>query len=138
MTSWRWLAEKLLLDTDGAAMVEFAISASVFMALVLGIFEFGFASWAKNSVVTDAREGARYAMVHSSLSGRVADSASVANYVKSKTSLDSSIVVKTIWPDGTKEPGDRVTVQVRHAVPRRGPFLRAHTDSSAATMVIVY
>jgi Flp pilus assembly protein TadG len=125
-------------EDAGASLVELAIVSSVFVAILLGILEFGFATWARNSVVSDAREGARFAMVHGSQSGRIADSAAIANYVKSRTSLDNTIVVLTNWPDGTKDPGKRVSVKVRHAVPRRGPFLAAHTDSSSSTMVIVY
>ena len=124
-------------DDSGAAMVEFVLAASVFSALLLGILEFGFATYDKNSVTTDAREGARYAMVHGSTSGRIADSAMVANYVKSRTTL-SSIVVATSWADATKTPGSNVTVKVKHFVPRRGPFLAPHTDSSSSTMVIVF
>src|SRR6476661_2279643 len=123
---------------DGTAIAEFALTAAVFMAMLLGVVEFGFATWDKNSVTTDAREGVRYAMVHGSTSGRIADSAMVANYVKSRTSLDNSIVVITRWEDAGKVPGTNVTVKVKHAVPRRGPFLAAHTDSSSSTMVIVY
>ena len=120
-------------------MVEFAIAATVFTSILLGILEFGFASWAKNSVTSDAREGARYAIVHGGQSGRVADSTMIANYVKSRTSLDNSIVVVPTWADPTnKTAGTTVAVKVKHAVPRYGPFLAAHTDSSTSTMVIVY
>jgi Flp pilus assembly protein TadG len=129
---------KFIADDAGTSMVELTIASAVFVSILLGILEFGFATWARNSVVSDAREGARYAMVHGAESGRIADSATIADYVKSRTSLDSTIVVLSSWPDGTKDPGKRVSVKVRHAVPRRGPFLRAHTDSSTSTMVIVY
>jgi Flp pilus assembly protein TadG len=126
-------------DETGAAMVEFAIASTVFVTILLGILEFGYAAWAKNSVGAAAREGARYAIVHGGQSGRIADSAMVANYVKSKTALDNTIVVVTTWANvTTKDPGTTVSVKVRHAVPRRGPFLPTRTDSSTSTMVILY
>lgn len=126
-----------LRDERGAAMVEFAIAAGVFVTVLLGIMEFGFAAWEKNGVAADAREGARYAIVRGSESGRVTDSAGVADYVKSKTSLDTTIQVVTTWhPD--KKFGSVVWVQVNHAVPRRGPFIPAHTDSSTSKMVVVF
>lgn len=126
-------------DDEGAAMVEFAIAMTIFISVLLGIIEFGFAAWAKNSVAADAREGARYGIVHGGQSGRIADSTMVANYVKTKTSLDNSIVVIPTWSSPTnKEPGSTISVKVKHAVPRRGLFLAAHTDSSTSTMVIVY
>lgn len=118
-------------------MVEFAIAAAVFSVILLGIIEFGFAAWAKNSVASDAREGARYAIVHGSQSGRVATTDSVQNYVRGRTNLDNSIVVVTTWTPDNK-PGSLVEVKVKHAVPRRGPFLAAHTDSSSSKMVIVF
>jgi Flp pilus assembly protein TadG len=118
-------------------MVEFAIASTIFISMLLGIVEFGLASWQKNSVAADAREGARYAMVHGSQSGNIADSAAIANYVKSKTSLENTIIVKTTWTPDNK-PTSRVTVKVLHAVPRRGPFLAAHTDSASSTVVILY
>ena len=118
-------------------MVEFAIAAAVFISMLLGIIEFGYAQWARNSISSGAREGARFAIVRGSASGRVTDSAGVANYVKSKTVLDASIVVITTWsPD--KSPGSLVTVRVKHASPRIGPFLQARTDSASSTMIVVY
>jgi Flp pilus assembly protein TadG len=127
----------LLGAEDGAAMVEFALAAAVFMTILIGILEFGFAAWAKNSVAADAREGARFAMVRGIESLRVTDSAGVATYVKSKTSLDNSIQVVTTWtPD--KHAGSVVAVKVRHAVARRGPFLPAHTDSATSTMIVIF
>jgi len=124
-------------DRKGGAMVEFAIAMTIFSLFVFAILEFGFAAWQRNSVAADAREGSRYAMVHGTRSGSTADSAAVANYVKSKTSLDNTIVVVTTWtPD--KEPGSTVIVQVKHFVPRVGMFLSAHTDSSTSTSVVVF
>lgn len=123
----------------GGAMVEFAIAGTMFIMVLLGILEFGLAMWDRNSVAEDAREGARYAIVHGSESGRTATTDSVANYVKSVTGLDNTIDVVTTWADATnKAPGTTVTVKVRHTVPRRGPFLAAHTDSATSTMLIVF
>ena len=120
-------------------MVEFSIVAAVFSFMLLGMFEFGYAAWARSSVAADAREGARYAMVRgtTSLLG-TADSASVANFVKTKTGLDQSIVVVTTWSPSTKKAGSLVTVKVRHVTSRRGPFLPTRTDSASSTMIVVY
>src|SRR6266508_2288996 len=121
----------------GAAMVEFAIVGGlIFAPLVLGILEFGFASWQKNSVASDAREGARYAVVHGSTSGRIATPDSVSNYVKTKTSLDTAgLRIYTVWPtppipggsDPNNDPGADVKVSVAHDVPRRVLFDAANT-----------
>jgi Flp pilus assembly protein TadG len=119
-------------------MVEFAVAGGTFVVVLIGILEIGLAAWAKNGVASDAREGARYAIVHGSQSGRIADEAMVSAYVKSRTTLDQTIQVTTTWADPDKEPGTTVSVKVKHAVPRRGPFLPAHTDSSTSTMLIVF
>lgn len=53
-----------LRQCEGAAMVEFAISASVLLLIVLGIIEFGFL-WYQKQVITNAsREGARYGVTY--------------------------------------------------------------------------
>jgi len=105
-------------------MAEFAIAMTIFIVVLLGIFEFGYAVWQKNSVAADAREGARYAIVHGAQSGRLADSTMVADYVKSRTALGNSIIVIPTWSDPTlKKPGSTVQVKVKHAVSRFGPFL---------------
>lgn len=124
-------------------MVEFAlVSGFVVTPLILGIFSFGFAAWAKNSAASDAREGARYAIVHGSSSAHVADSFAVRSYVMDRTSLETSgpnaIRVHTVWPNGNA-PGDVVEVSVAHPVPRRDPFfIPAHVDSAISKMRIIY
>lgn len=123
--------------TDGNSMAEFALVGGVFAVLLLGVVEFGFASWGKNSVAADAREGARYAIVHGATSANVATEAAIQTYVRSRTSLDNSITVTATWnPD--KNPGSVVTVKVKHSTPQRGLFLRAGIDSSTSQMTVLF
>ena len=130
-------------DHDGATMVEFALVIGLVVApLVLGILSFGFAAWAKNSATSDAREGARYAIVHGSMSSNVADSFAIRDYVLTRTSLETTgpnaIRVHTRWPNGNA-PGEVVEVSVAHFVPRRDPFfVAAHTDSATSKMRILF
>lgn len=122
----------------GTGLVEFAIAAPVFMIILFGIFELGLAAWQKNSVASDVREGARYAVVRGTASGRTATAESVSEYVKTRTSLDTAAFrVYTTWSPN-KRPGSVVTVSVAHNVPRRGPFIPAHTDSASSQMVIAF
>jgi len=118
-------------------MVEFAIAAAVFVTMLLGIIEFGFLAWEKNSVAADAREGTRYAIVHGTKSGRDATATMVSDYVKTKTSLGTSITVATT-PATVGDPGTEVTVTVSHVVPRRGPFLPTQTVSSTSKMIVLF
>jgi Flp pilus assembly protein TadG len=123
---------------DGAGLVEFAIAAPVFMLVLYAIIELGLAVWQKNSVASDVREGARYAVVRGTTSGRTATAESIASYVKTRTSLDTAAVrVYTTWSPN-KRPGSVVTVSVAHNVLRRGPFIPAHTDSASSQMVIAF
>jgi hypothetical protein len=75
-------------------------------------------------------------MVRGSASGQEADSAAIANYVKSKTTLGSIVVIPRWTPN--KSAGSTVSVKVKYNAPRRGPFLGAHIDSSTSIMVIAY
>jgi hypothetical protein len=128
---------RLITDDVGNGMVEFAIAGGILTVILLGIFEFGATAWSRNNVAADAREGARYAIVHGNRSGSAADSAGVANYVKGRSSLGSAIRVYTSWPGG-KDPDSLVIVSVAYSVPRRGPFIPAHVDSATSKMHIVF
>lgn len=64
-------------DTErGATLVEFAIGATVFLAVLFAVLEFGRALWLHNALTDAARRGARYAVVNSE-----ANSAQIQNVV---------------------------------------------------------
>jgi Flp pilus assembly protein TadG len=63
-------------DQRGATLVEFSIAATVFLASMFAVVEFGRLLWVHNALADAARRGARYAVVHSA-----ADTASVKNVV---------------------------------------------------------
>lgn len=46
----------------GAALVEFAIGATVFLTVMFAVIEFGRALWTHNALADAARRGARYAV----------------------------------------------------------------------------
>ena len=56
-------------DETGATLVEYAISATVFIMAVFAVLEFGRALWAHNALTDAARRGARYAVLHQPTSG---------------------------------------------------------------------
>ena len=119
-------------------MVEFALAGALFFTLLLGIIEFGLAAWEKNTAASDAREGARYAIVRGITSPRVATADSVRHYIFSRSVLDSTRMnVYTIWKPDNKV-GSTVEVSVTHTVPRRGPFIPAHKDSVTSKMIIYF
>jgi Flp pilus assembly protein TadG len=127
---------------QAGTVVEFALVGGLILTpLLLGILEFGFAAWSKNSVTADAREGARYAIVRGSSSSSVATADSVRSYVRSRTALDTlgpdSIRVYAVWPTNNS-PGSMVHVSVAHRVRRLGVFIPTHTDSATSKMVILF
>lgn len=117
-------------------MVEFSIVSFLFILLLLGIGEFGIATWAKNSVADAAREGTRFAIVRGQKSGQVTTSAAVQTYVQSRSAL-KPVTVTTVWtPD--KQAGSVVAVTVSYAFKRVGLIIPNKTLSSTSKMVIVY
>jgi Flp pilus assembly protein TadG len=136
LNDFRCFFRKLAHDDDGAAMVEFAIVSVIVLVMVFGTIEFGLATWQRNTTASDAREGARYAIVRGENSGRVATQDSVANYLKRRSSLDTSRVrVYVVWnPD--KKPGSVVSVSVAHSVARQGLVMPPRTDSATSKMYI--
>src|SRR5260221_908923 len=103
---------------DGSGIAEFAVAVAVLAVLFLGIMEFGLAAWQRNSVASDVREGARYAAVRGTTSGRTATADSVIKYVKTRTSLDSAgLRVYGVW-DAEKQPAALVKLPIPHNVTR--------------------
>ena len=51
-------------DTKGVAAVEFAIILTVFLAIVMGILEFGYDWYLRNALANASREGCRYGVMY--------------------------------------------------------------------------
>lgn len=117
-------------------MVEFAIVGSLFVVILLGIGEFGLATWSKHALADAAREGTRWATVRGQKSGQVTDAAGVSTYVKSRSQL-SPLTVSTVWTPNN-EAGSTVAVTVSYDFKRVGLMLSNRTFTSTSRMVIVY
>lgn len=136
-----WFRPFFRLDT-GAAIAEFAVAMGVFFLIVVVILQFGYAAWERNSLASDAREGARWASVRGGSSGRQTNQSAIQTYLRSKSSLGSSIIVEAHWgynganADGTQPPGSVVTVTVSHV--SRGKKFLPDSVSSSSSMIVVY
>jgi Flp pilus assembly protein TadG len=64
--SWRFVR-----DQSGAALVEFALVATILMILIMGMIDFGRALYTKNSLTNAAREGGRFAAVQGDVATRI-------------------------------------------------------------------
>jgi Flp pilus assembly protein TadG len=51
-------------DTKGVAAVEFAIILTVFLAIVMGILEFGYDWYLRNALANASREGCRWGVMY--------------------------------------------------------------------------
>ncbi len=111
----------------GQTMVEFAVAASFFFVMLIGIIDFGRALFTYDLVANAARVGTRWAMVRGSacaVSGCPATAASVQTYVRSVSfaGADSTqLTVTTTWSKGLgcydttfHGPGCIVTVAVQY------------------------
>ena len=101
-------------DARGATLVEVALASTLFLTITFGTIEFGRMILDYHVVSNAAREGARYAAVRGSSSGRAASANDVATYVASRSGgrLSPSNVTVT-WPTDNA-PGSVVQVQVRY------------------------
>ena len=65
-------------DEKGSTLVEYAIGATVFVMATFAVLEFGRALWAHNALTDAARQGARYAVLHT---GSAAEDSNIKNLV---------------------------------------------------------
>lgn len=87
---------------EGQSLVEFALILPVLLLILLGLFDFGRAIYAYNSIANAAREAARVAIVDQTVSGGVPVAAAEAANQATALGLD---------------PSDANDVQVRYRLP---------------------
>ena len=131
---------QLRTSENGSAVIEFAIVIAVFVVILLATFELGMVLWEKNTIAAAAREGARFAIVRGSESGRTTDTAGVAAYVRGRAGL-APLKVLTTWPV-SKDPGATVEVRVEYMHKAVSPLTGILQDSvalaSTSRMVVVF
>ena len=127
-------------DERGAEIIEFAIVSILFLMLAFGVMEFGRAIWMYGTVAHAAREGARFAIVRGSDSGRTAVPADVTSHVAQIAGGMTGLTVTTTWDDPAKDPGSVVQVQVDKDFQPALPIvnLGSFTLSSTSRMVIAF
>lgn len=146
-------------SVQGSAIVEFALSAVILLALIFGVIGMCLATYAHHFISDAAREGTRYAMVRGSSCATygnfsapcpVTTSAQVQTYVRSLTypGIDSnSLNVTATWPttggactpsvSPCNNPGNLVKVTVSYAFPLIIPFIPARTLTMTSTSQMV-
>ena len=149
--------KSLICKEDGAAIVEFAISAAILFSMFFGIIEFCMVVYAANSVVLAAEQGARYAMVRGSdwtdpcttttSFGCATGKTNVINYIQSQTYPGinlgpTSNATITVTPLTTRSDtttcvawsqGCRIEVQIQYSYGLSLPYLPAASSSIPLT-----
>src|SRR5690349_8430431 len=91
----------------GQSMVEFALVAPMFFALILGTIELGRLMWVDHTLANATREGARYAMVHGAMATTPATDRDVQNVIEGKSpGATNALSINTSGLGG--EPGTSV------------------------------
>lgn len=151
---------------EGAVLVEFALSITLLLTLVIGIMQTSFALYFYNVLNEAAREGTRYAIVRGSEWAAAcgsygsydctASSTDVSNFVNNLglSGINSDVLgpngVTTAWAASPNEAscqavncngsGDRVTVTVSYPFTLKIPFVPSYliNMSSTSTMTVLY
>lgn len=93
----------------GAALVEFALVAPIFLAIIVGSIEFGRAIMVQEALTNASREGARVGVLDGSLTTDV--SSAVNTYLTGMSISGATTAVSPTDP-GTSPNGTQVTVTV--------------------------
>jgi Flp pilus assembly protein TadG len=140
----------------GASLVETALVMVVFLTLLLGMLDLGLGVFRNNILSQAARQTARQAVVHGSLSsvpwgpstyGPVTadDNGAIATALRPYlVGLDpSTVTVQVAWPDGGNAPDQDCRVRVTVSTPYR-PMMTfvfgnpTYTLSATSTMPVAH
>jgi len=123
----------------GAATLEMAIVLLLVVMLTVGVLDFALGVRAYNSIAYAAREGARYASVHSRQSRDPATADKIAARVLSQLVLvnESTVQVSAVWtPTNTRGSTVRVDVSYPYqTMTRLLPFRTLNLTSSSQTII---
>ena len=126
----------------GQSLVEFAFTFSVLIGFIFGFIELCLAFYSFGMISESAREGSRYAMVRGSTCVNAAKAPCAATAAQVNTYVSGlgfpnigggKINVSTTFPDGNKNPGSRVHVQVTYQFPITLPLVTSGPISIAST-----
>jgi Flp pilus assembly protein TadG len=140
----------------GSALLEFVWAVAVFLALIFGIIQLGFAIYGYHWIAAAARMGSRYAMLHGSScvangSSCTATAAQIQSYVLSQdypgvsTSQMSVSTSYAAYPAGAtcspnpncSNPGNLVTVKVSYTFLLSIPFVPSSNLSMSSSSAVV-
>jgi Flp pilus assembly protein TadG len=143
----------------GSSLVEFGLSVSILMTLILGVFSMSIALYSYDFISEAAREGTRFAIVRGSSCSKygnfasdcpVTTSSQVQTYVRGLAYpgiKSSNLTVTATWPDTgatctpssspCNNPGNRVKVVVSYQFPMNVPGVSKTTLTMSSTSEMV-
>ncbi len=133
----------------GQAMVEFALVLPIFMLVLSGILDFGFALYTRMTVINAAREGARAAVMVPANTDitTVAQAASISSAAGAGLTLSAPAVTcyqtsaspssTTVIPCNTAVSGDTVSVAVSYTYHSFFPLSFGATFNLGSTVQMV-
>lgn len=133
------MRNRLRMNDSGSAMVESALSLTLFFLIILGILDMGRMVYAYNFVSFAAREATRYAATHGTTNA--ATTSSITNFVNneaiSAVNINDLLVIPS-WSSTTHGSGTTVTVKVAYTYTPLFSFVmnQSITFSSSSVMVI--
>ena len=126
----------LLADPRGAAALEFGLTISFFMMLVLGIMEVGRYVAMQQSLTSAVLEGGRYAVVHGSKSSSPATSQTITTQIQNNCGiLTGSSISANVTFSPNNSPGSTVTISATYPWVPLVPLLNLPSMTMKATSV---
>ncbi len=130
------LLHDLARDRRGATAVEFGLVIATFLMMTFGVIEVGRYTMIQQALNDSVHTGARYAIVHGSMSTAPATTASlqilVQNYSSVLTPSSVSVTV-TFSPDNS--PGSTVSIVATYPWSSAVPLLKLSSATISATSV---
>lgn len=120
---------KLITESRGAAVVEFALSASIIIGLLIGITQIGILFMASAGLRQAVGEGARFATIFPTPD----DPAIIAKVNAKKFGLNSAYITGPTVTRGTDNGVSYVEVSMSYAVPLNFVFYSKPTVTLTAT-----
>jgi Flp pilus assembly protein TadG len=134
------LFRRLVGHRGGAAAIEFALTISAFMMLVLGIVEIGRYVAAQQSLLSAVHVGGRYAVAHSSSSSSPATQSSIQTVIQNAAgALVAGSITATTTFSPNNSAGSTVTITGTYPWAPLVPLLNlpSATITATATMTIL-
>jgi Flp pilus assembly protein TadG len=134
------LLRRLAKNRGGLAAIEFALTISMFMMLVLGIAEIGRYLAAQQSLLSAVHVGGRYAVAHDSSSSSPATQSSIQTVIRNAAgALVASSITATATFSPNNNAGSTVTISATYPWAPLVPLLKlpSATIMVTSTMTIL-